>query len=69
MSFSRENNLIWKKIRDVKLDVVYVKKFFQKEIADELFRTFERDFEYFTDELAMVKVFGKWHKIPRKQVF
>ncbi|XP_021561765.1 DNA oxidative demethylase ALKBH2 [Carlito syrichta] len=57
----------WRHIRAEGLDCSYTVLFGQAE-ADEIFRTLERDVEYFTGMLARVQVFGKWHNVPRKQV-
>ncbi|KAJ8917631.1 hypothetical protein NQ315_000115 [Exocentrus adspersus] len=37
-------------------------------VADELMRQLENSVEYYEGELTKVKVFGKWHQIPRQQV-
>lgn len=46
----------------------YYPNFFSKKEADDLFRDCEESLEYFTGELATVKLYGKNIPIPRKQV-
>lgn len=41
---------------------------FQPLVCAELLAALEQELEYFTGDLARVRVFGKWHNIPRKQV-
>ncbi len=41
---------------------------FDKIEADELFKQCEEQMDYFTGKESQVRVFGKWHDIPRKQV-
>ena len=36
--------------------------------ANKIFNELEKNVTYYTGDLARVKVYGKWHKIPRKQV-
>uniref|UniRef100_A0A7N4V011 DNA oxidative demethylase ALKBH2 n=1 Tax=Sarcophilus harrisii TaxID=9305 RepID=A0A7N4V011_SARHA len=56
----------WRKIRAESLDCDYT-VLFAREEADELLQKLEKEVEYFEGDLARVLVFGKWHKIPRKQ--
>ena len=63
----KQQNHKFKKIVAENLDLDYV-KLFSKEESDALFRIYESELEYIPDEKAVVKVFGKLHKIPRKQV-
>lgn len=42
---------------------------YTKDEADQLFKECSDISEYNTGHLAKVKVFGKWHDIPRKQVY
>ncbi|XP_064209635.1 DNA oxidative demethylase ALKBH2 [Anguilla rostrata] len=58
--------LPWKKIEAEGLDCDYA-QLFPKEEADRLFKQLEEEVEYFTDEMAQVRVFGKLHSVPRKQ--
>lgn len=44
-------------------------RIFSKATADFIFRKLEEEVEYFSGDLLKVRVFGKWHKIPRKQVY
>ncbi|KAG5868638.1 hypothetical protein JTB14_032799 [Gonioctena quinquepunctata] len=39
-----------------------------KTLADELFDQLQRTVEYYEGDLTKVRVFGKWHPIPRQQV-
>lgn len=55
-------------IKNEGLHLEYCTSFLEKESADKLFQSLERDLEYFSRDLSRVKVFGKWHDIPRKQV-
>lgn len=55
-------------IKNEGLHLEYCTSFLEKESADKLFQSLERDLEYFPRDLSRVKVFGKWHDIPRKQL-
>ncbi|CAL4059704.1 unnamed protein product, partial [Meganyctiphanes norvegica] len=57
----------WRKISSENLDLDYT-ILFPRHIADTLLKIFEDELQYFTGDLAKVKVFGKWHDLPRKQV-
>ncbi|XP_063608860.1 DNA oxidative demethylase ALKBH2-like [Penaeus indicus] len=57
----------WQTIRRDNLDLQYT-ILFKNSIGQSLIKIFEKEFEYFTGNLARVKVFGKWCDIPRKQV-
>lgn len=59
---------MWNKIIREGLDVEYNSFFFSIKEANELFEELENELVYFTGNLARVKVFGKWHDIPRQQV-
>lgn len=61
------NNLKWRKLSGENLDCDYTVLYNKKE-ADELLIKCSELLEYNTGQLAKVKVFGKWHDIPRKQV-
>ncbi|XP_054749383.2 DNA oxidative demethylase ALKBH2-like [Lytechinus pictus] len=56
-----------KKISRENLDCDYLHLYSKKE-ADILFQRCEESLDYFTGDLARIKVYGKWHDIPRKQV-
>ncbi|XP_054290214.1 DNA oxidative demethylase ALKBH2-like [Macrosteles quadrilineatus] len=64
----KKQKLSWNKIKKEGLDLDYNQRFLTKHEADDLLEWFEKNVEYFSGDLAQVKVFGKWHKIPRKQV-
>ncbi|XP_071959810.1 uncharacterized protein [Antedon mediterranea] len=55
------------KITGENLDCDYL-QLLGKETADTLFKKCEEEIDYFTGDLAKVKVYGKWFNIPRKQV-
>ena len=57
----------WKYIVRENLSLHYCQAFTPKS-ASALFVNLEKEVEYFSGELSRVKVFGKWHDIPRKQV-
>ncbi|KAG8455708.1 hypothetical protein GDO86_001773 [Hymenochirus boettgeri] len=57
----------WKKIQSKGLDCDYILLFSKRE-ADDFFQQLETDIVYFSGDLNRVKVYGKWHNIPRKQV-
>ncbi|KAA0203924.1 hypothetical protein HAZT_HAZT003493 [Hyalella azteca] len=57
----------WQRITAEHLNLDYA-VVFPKIIAAKIFDALEKELEYFTGDLARVKVFGKWHDIPRKQV-
>ncbi|XP_071166600.1 DNA oxidative demethylase ALKBH2-like [Mytilus edulis] len=61
------NKLKWRKLSGENLDCDYIILYSKKE-ADELLIKCAELLEYNTGQLAKVKVFGKWHDIPRKQV-
>ncbi|XP_067144289.1 DNA oxidative demethylase ALKBH2-like isoform X2 [Centruroides vittatus] len=61
------NSLKWKKIENINLNLSYAILFTKKQ-ADNIFSQLEKDIKYFSNDLLKVKVFGKWHEIPRKQV-
>lgn len=65
---SKKKKIVWEKISRKGLDLDFAHSFLPKPEADELFDWFESTVEYFSGDLDQVKVFGKWHKIPRKQV-
>ncbi|XP_033113498.1 DNA oxidative demethylase ALKBH2-like isoform X2 [Anneissia japonica] len=56
-----------KKISGENLDCDYI-QLLDRKSADNLYQKCEKELEYFTGDLAKVRVFGKWFNIPRKQV-
>lgn len=64
---SRQIPAIKKKIDGENLDCDYTRLYSRKE-ADALLKRCEESLEYFTGDLTRIKVYGKWHDIPRKQV-
>lgn len=59
--------LEWKKMENINMDLDYT-VLFSKNQADFIFNRLEKEVKYFNNDLLKVKVFGKWHTIPRKQV-
>ncbi|XP_014276280.1 DNA oxidative demethylase ALKBH2 [Halyomorpha halys] len=57
----------WKEIKSTGLNLLYSSKFLNKKFADELLFRLDSEIKYFTGDLSRVKVFGKWHNIPRQQ--
>lgn len=57
----------WRLINTENLKLKYT-KIFSKSTADNIFQKLEEQVEYFSGDLLKVKVYGKWHNIPRKQV-
>lgn len=57
----------WRKISGENLDCDYCILYNQEKVR-ELFQKCESEIEYNTGKLSQVRVFGKWHNIPRKQV-
>uniref|UniRef100_A0A1B6CYH9 DNA oxidative demethylase ALKBH2 n=1 Tax=Clastoptera arizonana TaxID=38151 RepID=A0A1B6CYH9_9HEMI len=69
MDFTIENkNIKWHNISSENLELQYVPTFLINSEADTLFKVLESDLQYFSGDLAKVKVYGKWHPIPRQQV-
>ncbi|XP_068204394.1 DNA oxidative demethylase ALKBH2-like [Palaemon carinicauda] len=60
------SSLKWRKIKRDNLDLDYA-ILFTRSMADRLFDMLEEEVEYFSGDLAKVRVFGKWMNIPRKQ--
>ena len=59
--------LKWTKLSGNDLNCDYTILYNKKE-ADALLQECEKCIDYNSGELSKVKVFGKWHDIPRKQV-
>ncbi|KAJ7309852.1 hypothetical protein JRQ81_007926 [Phrynocephalus forsythii] len=57
----------WRQIRAEGLSCDY-RILFGRAEADQIFQELEKEVEYFEGKLAQLHIFGKWHKIPRKQV-
>lgn len=64
-----KEKISWKKITAENLDTDYASQFLPRNTADTLFNLLQKDVEYFSGDLAQVRIFGKWHPIPRQQVF
>lgn len=63
-----KEKISWKKITAENLDADYASQFLPRSVADVLFKLLQKDVEYFSSDLAQVRIFGKWHPIPRQQV-
>ncbi|KAL1132061.1 hypothetical protein AAG570_010019 [Ranatra chinensis] len=50
------------------LNLEYVENFLDAKEADNLLKVLEQQITYMDPELTKVRVFGKWHHIPRQQV-
>lgn len=59
--------LSFKEIHDENLHLSYNSQFLSKRLSSNLLNYFENNVTYYEGDLAKVRVFGKWHKIPRKQ--
>ena len=57
----------WTHINKNDLNISYAIILDQKQ-CNNIFERLESELEYFTGDLARVKVFGKYHDIPRQQV-
>lgn len=66
LSQVQRSDLRWNKIKRDNLDLDYT-VLFSKAVASSLLQALEEQVEYFTGDLARVRVFGKWHNLPRKQ--
>lgn len=56
------------KSKDKNIDLTYIPNFLTKENADKLFNLLENNLEYNSDKDSMVFLYGRFVKIPRKQV-
>ncbi|KAK9503681.1 hypothetical protein O3M35_010190 [Rhynocoris fuscipes] len=65
---SIKRTIKWQDIKAEQLNLKYSPHYLSKEQADQLYDLLEKEVEYFSGELAKVRVFGKWHEIPRQQV-
>ena len=59
--------LKWSQMRAENLNCDYC-IFYQRKEANDLMAVLEDSLEYNTGDLAKIRVFGKWHDTPRKQV-
>ena len=65
--FSVQDEVKWREIRNEHLVCDYCQLFRRKD-ADVVLNKCEEYLTYNTGELSQVKIFGRWHNIPRKQV-
>ncbi|GJQ84063.1 putative THO complex [Trypoxylus dichotomus] len=56
----------WRKTAEEGLDVDYA-LLLPRSLADELMKQLQETVQYFEGELSKIKVFDKWHNIPRQQ--
>jgi len=56
----------WEDTKRENLNLSHKVIFTKKECVD-IFHKLEEDIEYLTGDLSKVRVFGKWHDLPRKQ--
>ncbi|XP_065155452.1 DNA oxidative demethylase ALKBH2-like isoform X3 [Atheta coriaria] len=57
----------WHTIDGEQLNLSYA-SLFHKDLADRIFTELETSTEYYDADMCKVRVFGKYHNIPRKQV-
>jgi len=50
------------------IHLLYKDNFLDKEISNKIYNTFEKKLEYNSDEASMIKMAGKYVKVPRSQV-
>nr|XP_022916098.1 DNA oxidative demethylase ALKBH2-like [Onthophagus taurus] len=62
-----QQKVTWKKYSAEGLDLDY-SLIFNKQLASDIFLKLEDSIQYYTGDLTKVKVFGKYHNIPRQQV-
>lgn len=68
LNSSKKSKSSWKTIKNENLDLSYMSSFLGRTEARDVFIRLENEVEYFTGDLAKVRVFGKWHDLPRQQV-
>ena len=56
------------KSKNKNIDLTYISNFLSQEYSNNLFELFEKNLIYNTEEESMIFIFGKYMKIPRKQV-
>lgn len=65
---SKKLKCSWESIKNENLDLSYMSSFLTRPEARDVFDRLENEVKYFTGDLAKVRVFGKWHDLPRQQV-
>lgn len=65
---SKKSQLMWKNINAENLNLTYVSNFLSDKESHDLFLRLEQEITYLSGDLARVRVFGKWHNLPRQQV-
>lgn len=63
----KNKKIEWQKTKAEGLDIDYA-VILPKYIADEIFQNLQENIEYYRGDLSKVKVFGKWHEVPRQMV-
>lgn len=58
----------WQKINGENLNLDYCQKFLTQDEGIELMEYMENNVQYLHGKLSQVKVFGRYHPIPRQQV-
>ncbi|XP_041977009.1 DNA oxidative demethylase ALKBH2-like [Aricia agestis] len=61
------NDISWKKIENEGLDLDYAVPI-ARSVANRILKELNENLEYFTGDLAKIKVFGKVYPLPRQQV-
>ncbi len=61
-------SLPWKIIRNENLNLSYLNHFLAGRESSQFFARLEDEIEYLSGDLAKVRVYGKWHDLPRRQV-
>lgn len=61
-------SLQWQKINGENLDLDYCQKFLTANEGTTLMEYMENNVQYLDSKLSQVKVFGRYHSIPRQQV-
>ncbi|XP_066146927.1 DNA oxidative demethylase ALKBH2-like [Euwallacea fornicatus] len=64
---STKKELKWKELTAENLNITY-STLLSQSLANTLMEELEKTIHYYTGDLTKVKIFGKWHQIPRQQV-
>lgn len=63
------SELNWKIIKYENLNLSYCSTFLSSCDSQRFFTELEKEVKYLSGDLAKVRVYGKWHNLPRQQVF
>lgn len=66
--FSSSEKSTLKEILNENMHLSYMSQFLSKTLADDLLKYCESNIKYYDGDLTKVRLFNKWHKIPRKQI-